>query len=87
LIYNAGAVYLGDYTPVPSADYFIGTNHVLPTGNSARFGSVLSVFDFMRVMSVAKMDKEDYMNNRKLGIRLAVIENMPQHKKSMEVRK
>ena len=87
LVYNAGAVYLGDYTPVPSADYFIGTNHVLPTGNSARFGSVLSVFDFMRVMSVAKMDKEDYMNNRKLGLRLAEIENMPQHRKSMEVRK
>jgi histidinol dehydrogenase len=38
-------------------------------------------------MSVAKMDKEDYMNNRKLGLRLAEIENMPQHRKSMEVRK
>ena len=87
LIQNAGAVYLGEYTPVPAADYFLGVNHVLPTGKAARFSSVLNVSDFMKEMTIAKISKEELLTERYLGIRMAEIEGMNQHKKSMEVRK
>lgn len=87
LIRNAGAVYLGEYTPVPAADYFLGVNHVLPTGKAARFSSVLNLNDFVKYMTVAKVTKEEFLKERYLGIRMAEIEGMLQHKKSMEVRK
>ncbi|HOO33574.1 MAG TPA: histidinol dehydrogenase [Thermotogota bacterium] len=86
LIRNAGAVYLGEYTPVPSADYFLGSNHVLPTGKAARFSSVLTVNDFQRRMTVASLSKEEFMADRDLGIRMAQIEGLEHHRKSMEVR-
>lgn len=84
---NAGAVYLGDYTPVAAADYFIGVNHVLPTGSAAKFSSVLTVMDFMKAINLAYLDKEEFMDNRELGSRLAEIEDMKEHKESIEVRK
>jgi len=80
-IRNAGAVYLGPYTPVPSADYFLGSNHVLPTGRSARFSSVLTVGDFQRRMTVASLSKEEFMTERELGIRMAEIEGLEHHRK------
>ncbi|MBN1128341.1 MAG: histidinol dehydrogenase, partial [Chitinispirillaceae bacterium] len=55
-IRNAAAVFLGSYTPVALGDYFIGTNHVLPTGGAARFSSPLGVESFMKRMSVAEVD-------------------------------
>ncbi|AFK23226.1 histidinol dehydrogenase [Pyrococcus sp. ST04] len=87
LIENAGAVYLGPYTPVPAADYFLGVNHVLPTGGAAKFMGVLTVLDFMKPISLAMVDREEFLRERYLGIRLAEIEGMDMHKKSMEVRK
>ncbi|MEA1883550.1 MAG: histidinol dehydrogenase [Thermotogota bacterium] len=85
-INTAGAVYLGNYTPVPSADYFLGSNHVLPTGRAARFSSVLTVGDFQRKMTLASLSKEEFMKDRELGIRMATIEGLEHHRKSMEVR-
>ena len=84
---NAGAVYLGEYTPAAAADYFLGVNHVLPTGKSARFGSVLTVDKFMKPISFASVSKEEYLENYELGTRLAEIEDMKEHKRSLEVRK
>ncbi len=55
-IKNAGAVFLGDYTPVALGDYFIGTNHVLPTNRAARYASPLGVDDFQKRISVACAD-------------------------------
>jgi histidinol dehydrogenase len=55
---NAAAVFLGPYTPVALGDYYIGTNHVLPTGGAARFASPLGVESFMKRMSVAEVSKE-----------------------------
>ncbi len=52
-ITNAGAVFLGAYSPVALGDYFVGTNHVLPTGGAARFASGLGVESFVKRMSVA----------------------------------
>lgn len=85
-INTAGAVYLGNYTPVPSADYFLGSNHVLPTGRAARFSSVLTVADFQRKMTLASLSREEFMADRELGIRMATIEGLEHHRKSMEVR-
>ncbi len=85
-IKNAGAVYIGDYTPVPAGDYFIGVNHLLPTGKTSRFSSVLTVDDFMKKTSFAYTSREDFISDSYLGIRLAEIENMDLHKKSMEAR-
>lgn len=87
LIENAGAIYLGEYTPVPAADYFLGVNHVLPTGGTARFSGVLTVMDFMKRISLAYVSREEFLRERYLGIRLAEIEGLEMHKKSMEVRK
>ncbi len=85
-IKNAGAVYTGEYAPVPAGDYFLGVNHLLPTGGTARFSSVLTVDDFMKKTSFADVSRYDFMADRELGIALANIENMPLHRKSMEVR-
>jgi histidinol dehydrogenase len=55
LVKNAAAVFLGPFTPVALGDYFIGTNHVLPTGGAARFSSPLGVESFLKRMSVASV--------------------------------
>ena len=54
-ITNAAAIFLGPYTPVAMGDYFIGTNHVLPTGGAARFTSPLGVDSFTKRISVAEV--------------------------------
>ncbi|ERP31898.1 histidinol dehydrogenase [Chitinivibrio alkaliphilus] len=54
-IYTAAAVFLGPYTPVPLGDYFVGTNHVLPTGGAGRYASPLGVPDFQKRISVAEV--------------------------------
>jgi len=54
LVNNAAAVFVGMNTPVALGDYFIGTNHVLPTGGAARFASPLGVESFQKRISVAK---------------------------------
>ena len=56
-IKNAGAVFLGNYSPESLGDYMAGTNHVLPTGGSARFFSPLCVDDFIKKMSVISFEK------------------------------
>jgi histidinol dehydrogenase len=85
-IKNAGAIYIGDYAPVPAGDYFLGVNHLLPTGTTSRFSSALTVDDFMKKTSFANVSRSDFMENRELGMGMARIEGMPLHYKSMEVR-
>ncbi len=87
MIENAGAVYMGPYTPVAAADYFLGVNHVLPTGGAARFSGVLTVLDFLKPMSVAEMCRDEFLEERELGTGLAEIEGMEYHRRSLEVRK
>ena len=57
-IKNASALFCGAYAPVALGDYFIGTNHVLPTGRTARFSSPLGVESFMKRMSIAEISRE-----------------------------
>jgi histidinol dehydrogenase len=55
-IRNAGAIFVGAFTPVPFGDYGVASNHVLPTAGTARFASGLRAADFVKVMSVVEMD-------------------------------
>ena len=55
-VQNAGAIFLGHYTPVAVGDYLAGPNHVLPTGGTARFFSPLGVEDFLKRMSVIRFE-------------------------------
>ncbi|HCX64357.1 MAG TPA: histidinol dehydrogenase, partial [Eubacteriaceae bacterium] len=57
-IINAGAVFLGAYTPEPIGDYFAGPNHTLPTAGTARFSSPLGVYDFVKRSSILSYNKE-----------------------------
>lgn len=56
-IYNAGAVFIGPFSPVSAGDYVAGTNHVLPSGGTARWASGLSTRDFMKSIYVSHLDK------------------------------
>ncbi|NLM75104.1 MAG: histidinol dehydrogenase [Clostridiaceae bacterium] len=57
---NAGAIFLGSYSPEPLGDYFAGPNHTLPTTGSARFFSPLGVYDFVKYQSVIYYSKEAF---------------------------
>ena len=59
LIENAGAIFLGHYSPEPLGDYYAGPNHVLPTCGTARFSSPLGVYDFMKRTSIIKYNEEN----------------------------
>ena len=59
-IHNAGAVFLGHYTPEAIGDYVAGPDHVLPTGGTARFSSPLNVDDFIKKMSVLCYSREAF---------------------------
>ena len=85
-IRNAGAIFIGDYTPVAAGDYICGTNHVIPTGGNARFSSPLGVHDFLKRSSLAYYDKK--MLRRESGYveSLADFENLLAHKNSIKVR-
>ena len=83
---NAGAVFLGHYTPVAVGDYLAGPSHVLPTGGTARFFSPLGVEDFLKRMSVTRFEPPKL---RELGadvMRLAELEGLTGHAKSVELR-
>ena len=85
-VQNAGAVFLGHYSPVAVGDYLAGPNHVLPTGGTARFFSPLGVDDFLKRTSVVRFEPSKL---RELGadvMRLAELEGFSGHAKSVELR-
>jgi histidinol dehydrogenase len=85
-IRNAGAIFAGSFTPVPFGDYGVASNHVLPTGGTARFASGLRAADFVKVMSVVEMDDGAA---RALAPEVAVIarsEGLESHARAVEVR-
>ena len=85
-IENAGAIFLGHYTPVAVGDYMAGPNHVLPTGGTSRFFSPLGVEDFMKRTSFMKFEPSKL---RELGadiVRLANVEGLTGHGASVELR-
>ncbi len=85
-ISNAGSVFLGYWSPEALGDYITGSNHVLPTNGTAKFSSSLSVFDFMKRVSITKVNKNGF---KKLGpavVRLASSEGLQAHSLSVSER-
>jgi histidinol dehydrogenase len=85
-IRNAGAVFLGPYTPEPVGDYIAGPNHVLPTAGTARFASALSVEHFIKKTSIIHYSQGAFKKEAKDVMRLAEIEGLDAHAKSIQVR-
>lgn len=85
-IKNAGAVFLGDWSPEPLGDYMAGPNHVLPTSGTARFFSPLSVTSFIKTMSVISYGKDDLSKVQAQIIALAQSEGLTAHANSIQVR-
>ncbi|MFX1344476.1 MAG: histidinol dehydrogenase [Promethearchaeota archaeon] len=83
---NAGAVFLGPYSPVPLGDYGAGTNHILPTGGSAKKYSGLNLYDFLKVIDVLKCEKEGLEIFSETAMKLAEYEGFFAHKRSIEER-
>jgi histidinol dehydrogenase len=85
-IHNAGAVFLGRFTPEAMGDYIAGSNHVLPTARSARFSSGLGVLDFMKRSSILRLDPSALAALGPSAIRLARAESLEAHAQSIAVR-
>jgi len=85
-IKNAGAIFLGNYSPEVIGDYIAGPSHTLPTSASAKFSSGLSVFDFLKRISLISCDKTSFDKLAKAASILAECEGLGAHKLSIEVR-
>lgn len=86
LIRNAGAVFLGEWTPESMGDYINGSNHVLPTYGYADRFSGLSVADFMKYISFQSVSKEGLQALGPMAMQLAEIEGLDAHKKAVDIR-
>lgn len=85
-ITNAGAIFIGRYTPEVIGDYVAGTNHVLPTARSARFASGLGVLDFMKSTSILKLDAGALDALGPAAMTLARAEGLEAHRRSVAIR-
>jgi histidinol dehydrogenase len=86
-IKNAGAIFLGNYSPESIGDYMAGPSHTLPTSSSAKFSSGLSVFDFLKRISLISCDKKSFDKLAKATSILAECEGLQAHKLSVDIRK
>lgn len=84
---NAGAVFLGRFSPEPVGDYFAGPNHVLPTGGTARFYSPLNVDTFMKKVSVINYSEEALHRDAAAIAHFARREGLEAHARAVEARK
>lgn len=85
-IENAGAIFIGDHSPVAVGDYWAGPSHTLPTGGGARFASALSANDFVKATSIIEYDKNKLAKSAEDIIRLAMVEGLDAHAKSVQIR-
>jgi histidinol dehydrogenase len=86
LIKNAGAIFLGHYTPESVGDYIAGPNHVLPTGGTARFFSPLSTDSFMKKSSLIFYTKEGLDKVSEAVMQIADVEGLEAHGNTIRVR-
>lgn len=86
LIRNAGAIFLGHYTPESVGDYIAGPNHVLPTGGTARFFSPLSTDSFMKKSSLIFYTKEGLDKVGEAVTQIADVEGLEAHGNTIRVR-
>ena len=85
-IQNAGAIFLGHFTPVAVGDYFAGPSHVLPTGGTARFANGLCANDFLKRSSVIQYNHDALEEAAEDIRRLAAVEGLTAHSASVDVR-
>jgi histidinol dehydrogenase len=85
-ITTAGAVFVGELSPVPVGDYVAGPSHVLPTGGTARFFSVVGVEDFQRRISRIEIGNPLFEKLALAGSRLARLEGLEGHARALEIR-
>jgi histidinol dehydrogenase len=83
---NAGAIFIGHYTPEAIGDYVAGSNHVLPTARSARFSSGLGVLDFMKRTSLLKCSSDALRALAPAAIALGEAEGLHAHARSVAMR-
>lgn len=83
---NAGAVFVGDHSPVSLGDYLAGSNHVLPTGGQARYAAGLSASTFLRPQQVIAYDREALAVVREGIVALAEAEALPAHGEAITAR-
>jgi histidinol dehydrogenase len=85
-IRRAGAIFVGDDTPVAVGDYIAGSNHVLPTSGAARFSSGLRTADFYRTMSLVEYSRARMEHDAPLLAALATFEELPAHARTALMR-
>ena len=83
---NAGAVFLGPYSPAVVGDYIAGPNHVLPTGGSSRFSSPLGVYDFVKKQSIVGYTKSALKAVRDDIKIFAEVEGLDAHARAVDIR-
>lgn len=86
LIENAGAIFLGDNSPVSLGDYLAGSNHVLPTGGQARFTPGLGAYTFLRPQQVVRYDQAALRAVETKIVALATAEDLPAHAAAITAR-
>jgi histidinol dehydrogenase len=86
LIQNAGAIFLGEWTPEALGDYAAGPNHTLPTGGTARFSSPLGVYDFIKRSSILSFSKKGLMTLAEVVKTIADAEGLEAHGNTMRLR-
>ncbi|MFO0753599.1 MAG: histidinol dehydrogenase [Thermodesulfovibrionales bacterium] len=87
LVRNAGAVFLGPWTPEPLGDYSAGPNHTLPTGGTARFSSPLGVYDFVKRTSLLQFDEKSFTLLSDTVEALAESEGLEAHANTVRIRR
>jgi histidinol dehydrogenase len=85
-IQNAGAIFLGEWTPEALGDYAAGPNHTLPTGGTARFSSPLGVYDFIKRSSILNFSRKGFMNLAGTVETIADAEGLQAHGNAVRVR-
>jgi histidinol dehydrogenase len=83
---SAGAVFVGNYSPVAAGDYIAGPSHCLPTNTTARFSSGISVYEFLKRSSVVRYDAEGLSADAPHIIQLATAEHLDGHAASVRLR-
>lgn len=83
---NAGAIFIGSYSPVPLGDYAAGSNHVLPTGGTAVFNSGLHAASFMKAVQVIEYSQEALAELEDDIVALASSEDLPAHGRAVTIR-
>jgi len=82
-IRNAGSIFLGDYSPVPLGDFAAGSNHVLPSGGTAKYYSGLSIIDYVKIIDVIKSTKKGLNLLKDCVVSFAKMEGFDAHAKSI----